>query len=115
SGKLIEASLGYLVAGTAHYSGTTTSGQLYVDLVSNCGGSGGYGTSFAVPFTSGGQYTIHGVPPGDYTLVGVIDPSAPTVLGEGTPNSADPTGNAGTVTVSYANENMDVTLGDPTG
>lgn len=121
SGQNFNVSLGYTVSGTAIYSGTTTAGRLYLLLVNNnCGGSGGNGTSIAYPFTSGGSFTIRGVAPGNYTLLASIDPTAPANLGEGAPNTADPSGTVGSnvspITVSAANvTGLSVTLSDPTG
>lgn len=117
TGQNFYVSLGYTVTGTASYSGTTTSGQLYLLLVNNngnCGGSGGNGTSMPYPFTSGGNFTIRGVPPGNYSLLAYIDPTAPTNLGEGAPNSADPSETSTSVSVSTANvTGVSVTLNDP--
>lgn len=123
TGQNFNVTLGYTVSGTATYSGTTTSGQLYLVLVNlNCssGSGGGNGTSIAYPFTSGGNFSIRGVPPGNYQLVGIIDPTAPTNLGEGAVNAADPSGTSGTVsspiTVGTANvTSVPITLSDPTG
>ncbi len=111
TGMNVYVSLGYTVSGAVTYSGTTTAGQVYVDLVNDCGASGGYGTSIAYPFTSGGAFTIHGVPPGNYTLYAAIDPST---LAEGGPNIADPTGNTGGIVVT-GNLGTSVTVNDPTG
>ncbi|HUY82462.1 MAG TPA: putative Ig domain-containing protein [Acidobacteriaceae bacterium] len=110
SGENFSAALGYTVSGTASYSGSMT-GQVYVNLNNiNCGGNGGLGTS--IPFSalsSGGAFTIHGVPPGTYTLLASIDN-----LGNGVSNGTNPTGSA-TVTVATANSTgTAVTLTDPT-
>jgi hypothetical protein len=95
SGENFNVSLGFTVSGTITYSGTTTQGRVYINLVNgNCGGSGGNGTSIAYPFTAGGAFSIQGVPPGSYTLKAWMDPTAPTNLGEGTQNTSDPTGSA---------------------
>ena len=115
TGRDFAVSLGYVVQGTAHYSGTVTQGWVYLELVNNCGGSGSLGTAIAYPFTSSGAYTIRGVPPGSYKLLGIIDPIAPIDLDEGYPNSADPLGTENGVTVSNATVNQDVFITDPTG
>lgn len=115
-GESFAVALGYTVSGTANYSGTTTSGRLYLLLVNtSCGGPGGNGTSIAYPFTSGGSFSIRGVPPGNYTLLAYIDPTAPIDLGEGAPNTADPSNGTGTsVSVSTANvTGVSVALADP--
>ncbi len=115
SGQNFSVSLGYTVSGTVSYSGTTTAGQVYLVLANNnCSGPYTNGTSIAFPFTSGGNFTIRGVPPGSYTLAALMDP---TSLGEGQPNVADPTnGSSNTVAVSTANvTGVAVTLNDPTG
>lgn len=116
TGQNFSVSLGYTVSGTASYSGTTTNGLLYLVLVNNnCSGSGGNGTSLFYPFTSGGNFAIQGVAPGSYTLVALIDPTAPLDLGEGQPNIADPTNGSGNpVTVSTDNvTGVSVALADP--
>ncbi len=65
------------------------------------------GTSLAAK----GSYTIHGVPPGSYTLQAWMDSST---LANGNQNAADPAGTA-SVTVSSANvTGASVTLTDPT-
>jgi hypothetical protein len=110
SAQIIGASLGYTVSGTVGYTGTQT-GQVYLNLNNNCGGSA-EGTSIAYPFTNGGAFTIRGVPPGTYTLDANMDN-----LGQGQPNATDPT-NAGTQpTPQVSNANVTgvaVTLADPT-
>ncbi len=116
TGENFNAAVGYTVSGTATYSGTTTAGQLYIDLInSSCGNSGGNGTSILYPFASGGNFTIRGVPPGSYTLQATMDPTAPLDLGEGAPNEADPTGSVSGVTVTTESlTGQSVTLHDPT-
>ena len=59
--------------------------------------------------TSGGAYTIRGVPPGSYTVQAWMDP-----LGQGVQNAIDPTGSA-SVTVTDANvTGAAITMTDPT-
>lgn len=74
SGENFSASLGYTVSGAVSYSGAQT-GQVYLNLNStNCGGSGGEGTSITdTTLKGGGAYTIRGVPPGSYTLQATMD------------------------------------------
>ena len=107
TGENFNVSLGYTVSGTVSYSGSTT-GRIYLNLVnSNCGGSGGNGTSIA----SAGSFTIHGVVPGSYTLQAWMDPSS---LANESKNEADPTGSVA-VSISTANATgANVTLADPT-
>jgi hypothetical protein len=102
-----SVALGYTVSGTVGYSGTST-GQIYVSLItsSNCG-SGAVGTSISTP----GPFTIHGVPPGTYTLQAWMDLST---LANGARNSSDPAGST-PVTVSTADvTGAAVTLTDNT-
>jgi hypothetical protein len=106
-----SAALGYNVSGTASYTGLQT-GQIYLTLYAeNCGGqnNGSLGTSISTK----GAYTIHGVPPGTYTLRAFMDPST---LGKGVVNAASPSGVAtgSNVFVTSANvSGADVTLTDP--
>ena len=92
--------LGYTVSGNVTYTGpgTLQIGQTYLNLgLSGCGGSGN-GTSIQeATLTSGGAFTIRGVPPGSYTLQAWMDP-----IGQGILNANDPSGNA-SVTVTDAN------------
>jgi hypothetical protein len=99
SGENFYAQLGYTVSGTIDYSGTQT-GATYITLDNvNCGGgSSGFGTALtqAARVASGGAYTIHGVPPGTYSVYAEMD-----TLGTGEPNVVDPSGTSGaTITVS---------------
>lgn len=112
SGENFNVSLGYTVSGTVSYSGAHT-GWVYVSLVNTfCSGTGGNGTSIVYPFTSGGSFTIRGVPPGSYTLQAWMDLST---LNEGAPDEADPAGSTSGLTVSTANlTGQTVTLADPT-
>ena len=88
-----NANLGYTVSGTVAYSGSQT-GQIYLLLQpTNCGGGGTEGTSLSAP----GAFTIHGVPPGSYTLRASMDN-----LGKGAANNYNPYGNI-SVTVGSAN------------
>jgi len=54
------------------------------------------GTSIAAP----GAFTIRGVPPGNYVLQAYMDLAA---LGNGSPNTSDPTGATAGFTISNAN------------
>ena len=110
SGENFSVALGYSVKGTVSYSGAKT-GQVYLNLNNNnCGGGGGEGTSIpSSALSSGGAFTINGVPPGSYTLQSYIDN-----LGNGAPNATNP---AGSVSVTVSNANItgaSVTLVDPT-
>ncbi len=110
-----SATLGYSVSGSVTYTGADT-GRVYLNLAnSSCGGSGGEGTS--IPFSaisSGGAFTINGVPPGNYTLQASLDN-----LGEGAPNATSPSASV-PVSVTSANVTsvsitpLDPTLSDPT-
>ncbi len=107
TGQNFNVALGYTVTGTVNYSGSQT-GRIYLTLNNNnCGGNGDQpGTSIS----SKGSFTIHGVPPGAYTLAAGMD-----VLGYGAPNVNDPSGNS-SVTVSNANyTGASVTLADAAG
>jgi hypothetical protein len=96
--------LGYTVSGTVAYSGTQT-GQIYLSLVSSSGcGSGTIGTSIAAK----GAFTIHGVPPGTYTLQAYLD-----TLGKVVPNAADPTGSVAAAVSTSNVTGTTVTLNDP--
>ena len=99
-----SANLGYTVSGAVSYSGSQT-GQIYLSLnPTSCGGGGTVGTSIS----SKGSFTIHGVPPGAYTLAAFMDN-----LGTGTPNASNATGSTA-VTVSSSNySGANVTLADP--
>jgi hypothetical protein len=92
------------VSGTVSYSGTQT-GRIYLAL-NNINGCdvGTEGTSIAAP----GAFTIHGVPPGNYTLQAFMD-----TQGYGNTNAINPTGSAA-VTVGNPNvTGANVTLADP--
>jgi len=92
------------VSGTVSYSGTQT-GRIYLALNNTSGCDvGTEGTSIAAP----GAFTIHGVPPGTYTLQAFMD-----TQGYGNTNAINPTGSA-SVTVSNPNvTGANVTLIDP--
>ncbi|MGH9606693.1 MAG: beta strand repeat-containing protein, partial [Terracidiphilus sp.] len=110
SGQYFAVSLGYTVSGTVAYSGSQA-GQVYLALNdNNCGGNGGPGTSITEStLTSGGAFTIRGVPPGSYTLQAWMDP-----LGQGAQNVNDPTGSTSGLTVSSADlTGQSVALTDP--
>jgi hypothetical protein len=110
SGENFNVTLGYTVSGSVSYIGAKT-GQVYLVLNnSNCGGSNSTGTSITkAELTSGGTFTIRGVPPGSYTLQAWMDD-----LGFGAPNANDPAGSTSSVTVSDANlTGVSVTMADP--
>ena len=101
------ATLGYSVSGTVAYSGTQT-GRIYLALIpgKNCY-IGSTGTSISAP----GSFTIHGVPPGTYTLEAFLDNGAG---GYGVPNAGNPTGSASAVTVATSDiTGVSVGLADP--
>jgi hypothetical protein len=113
TGENFNAVVGYTVSGTVSYTtgGTAQTGQTYLVLNNNsCGSYGAPGTSITnATLTSGGAFTIRGVPPGSYTLDAWMDP-----LGQGSQNAIDPTG-AASVTVTSANvTNAAVTMTNPT-
>ena len=110
SGVTFTVTLGFTVSGTVAYHGTTV-GQTYVNLIGNCGG--GIGTSLNEDaLTGGGAFTLHGVPPGTYSLTAWMDPST---LANGALNDADPRGTVQALTVSPDNlSGVAVTMTDPT-
>lgn len=89
---------GYNVSGTVSYTGSLT-GWIYLQLVPNsgCNSCGNLGTAISAP----GTYTIHGVPPGTYTLQAWMDntstdPTSHEVMGGyGGRNAFNPTGTGG--------------------
>jgi hypothetical protein len=106
SGKNFVASLGYTVSGTVSYSGAQT-GRIYLNLNNtNCGGSGGEGTSIASP----GAYSIRGVPPGSYTLQASMDTQG---YGAANANDPAPSSNPSVTIVSSSPTGQNVTLTDP--
>ena len=104
------ASLGYTVSGNVSYSGTSK-GQVYLFIYgsSSCTGTE-EGTSITESaLTSGGAFTIHGVPPGNFTLLAGMDP-----IGEGQFNTTSP---SGTTSISVSNASVtgiSVAMTDPT-
>lgn len=109
SGATFVVLLGYTVSGTVTYHGTVT-GQTNVNLVGACNSAVGTSLSPAV-LSSGGAFTIHGVPPGVYTPKAWMDPST---LANGAQNDADPSGTSASVTVSTANlTGVSVAMTDP--
>jgi len=99
-----SANLGYTASGTVAYSGSKT-GQIYLALnPTSCGGGGTIGTSIS----SKGSFTVHGVPPGSYTLQAFMDN-----LGIGSPNASNPAGSASVSVVSANLTGQNVTLADP--
>jgi hypothetical protein len=106
-----NAYLGYTVSGQVTYSGADT-GQVYTSL-SGCGNTTP-GTSISAP----GAFTIHGVPPGQYTLNAWMD-NTTVVSGEqlggyGVQNASNPTGSVSNVLVPNENiTNLSVGMTDP--
>jgi hypothetical protein len=97
--------LGYTVSGTMNYSGITQSGPIYLQLRNNtCGASNG--TVISEP----GDFTIHGVNPGGYTLNAWRDN-----IGYGQPNPSNPSGSVSGVSVPANGDLSDVsvTMNDP--
>ncbi len=115
TGENFSGVVGYTVSGTASYTGTAyTAGRVYLEAANTtCGQQGSPGTSVAYPFSSGGAYSIRGVPPGTYTVQAFMDPST---MGQGATNTSDPTASSASFTVSNADvtSGADVTMGDPT-
>lgn len=106
TGENFTVNLGYTVSGTVSYAGAST-GHIYLSLNNtNCGGNGGVGTSISAP----GSFTIHGVPPGTYTLQGWMDPST---LANGVPNTADPTGSTSLPVLTANATGVSIALTDP--
>ena len=102
TGANLSASLGYTITGNVSYGGTAT-GRTYVTLTGGC--SGLIGTSIAAP----GAFTIHGVPPGTYTVKAWMD-----TVGYGFIDQADPLGKSTNVTVSGSSlSGKNVTMTDP--
>ena len=104
NGMAFSAQLGYTVSGTVAYAGAKT-GTTYIFLTNgNCSGSS-LGTSIAAP----GDFTVQGVPPGDYNLTAGMD-----TLGFGYANASDPTGTTENVVVTGSNlTGRIVTMADP--
>ncbi len=98
TGQNFGASLGYTVSGAVSYSGSNR-GQVYVTLSNNNCSSSTLGTSITeAELGSGGSFTIQGVPPGNYTVSAGMD-----ILGQGVPNTADPTSSLVSESVTNAN------------
>jgi hypothetical protein len=98
----INAYVGYTVTGMAGYDGAQT-GPIYLSM-SGCVSNPAPGTAITAP----GAFTIHGVPPGVYTLQAWMDG-----LKKGVPNLSDPVGNTYNVLVPNANNaNVSVSLTD---
>jgi hypothetical protein len=110
TGQNFGASLGYTVSGNVNYGGSQT-GQVYLMLNNNNCSGNALGTSFTeANLTSGGAYTIQGVPPGSYTLIAAMD-----TLGLGAANASSPSGKNLGVSVSNVNvTGATVTMTDPT-
>jgi hypothetical protein len=108
---VVNPAAAYTVSGTVTYSGSKT-GWTYLELnTSNCNGCGSnLGTSIsAATLTSGGAFTIHGVPPGTYTLQAYMDN-----IGYGAENASNPTGSTQNVTVTNSGvSGVGVALTDP--
>jgi hypothetical protein len=122
SGENFNAVVGYNVSGTVSYSGSQT-GQTYLYLQNNsCGGYGAQGTSItqATLSTGSGAYTIHSVPPGNYTLYAWMDSTGVTSGtkypgAQGQQNTNDPTGSTSNVSVTTASvTGVGVTMTSPT-
>jgi hypothetical protein len=99
--------LGYTVSGTASYSGSVSQANpIYLSLSSNCNfGNGNPGTSLS----AAGTYTVHGVPPGTYTLSAFQDN-----LGYGSQNASNPVGSTSGVALTTTNvTGANVTLSNP--
>ncbi len=109
--SVINPGAAYTVSGTVGYGGSK-SGWTYLELYSNnCSGcNNNLGTSISeATLTSGGAFTIHGVPPGTYTLQAFMDN-----LGYGAQNASNPTGSIQNVTVTNEGvSGLAVVLTDP--
>lgn len=115
--ETFAADVAYTVSGSISYGGSQN-GQVYIDLYnSSCSNPGEPGTSIAeAQLTSGGAYTIRGVPPGSYTAYAWMDSTGVTSGtnypgAQGALNSNDPTG-SNNLTVSTDNVTTDLTLVD---
>jgi hypothetical protein len=105
----LAASLGYNVSGSASYSGAQ-SGPVYVWAYDSCT-QAQVGTVIpTATMSSGGAFTIHGVPLGTYTLIAKMD-----AQGNGFPiNESFPVGTASNVAVTGGNVTGEtVVLSDP--
>jgi hypothetical protein len=109
TGQNYALQLAYNLSGYVSYTGSQT-GRVYLWLADSCN-SRQVGTSItAAQLTSGGAFTIHGVPPGSYTLWAKMD-----AQGNGFPiNESFPVGKTTGVTVSTASiTNATVAMSDP--
>lgn len=101
----------YTVSGNVTYSGSNT-GFVYLQLSNNsCQGcNGNLGTSISeTTLKAGGAFTIHGVPPGTYTLQAYMDNQ-----GFGAENASNPTGSTANITVTNTGvSGVPLTLTDP--
>jgi hypothetical protein len=97
-----NATVGYTVTGMAGYDGAQT-GPIYLSM------DGCTTPSPGTAITAPGAFTIHGVPPGVYTINAWMDG-----LKKGVPNLSDPSGSTHNVVVPNANDaNLSVGLTDP--
>jgi hypothetical protein len=106
-----NAYVGYTVSGQVNYSGAD-SGQVYTSLT-GCGNTTP-GTSISAP----GVFTIHGVPPGTYTLNAWMDnktvATGEQLGGYGVQNASNPTGSVSNLLVPNDNiTNLTVGMTDP--
>jgi large repetitive protein len=111
SGENFNASLGYTVSGTVSYPGAQT-GQVYLNLNNtNCGGSGGPGTSITdATLKLTGAYTIRGVAPGNYTLQAWMDTQG---FGAANADNPVPLSSPSVTVVSSSPTGQNVALADP--
>jgi hypothetical protein len=100
----ITVALGYTMTGAVTYRGSST-GRIYLALQGGCGEANILGTSISAP----GTYTIRGLAPGNYTLMGWMD-----TQGTGDPNFVDPYGQVSVTTNSLSNNNITLTDESPT-
>jgi hypothetical protein len=108
TGINFQAELAFSVSGSISYSGSQT-GQVYVLLGGNNCGNSSLGTSISGNPLGTGAFTIHGVPPGTYTLTAYMD-----TLGFGYPDDAFPAGSTSGISVLGHNRTgLSVTMSDP--
>jgi Putative Ig domain len=111
SGENFGTAIGYTVSGNVTYSGVLT-GTTYIYLEpSGCsGGNGNPGVSIPqATLSSGGAFTIRGVPPGDYIITAWMDP-----LGQGQTNTEDPSGSTALVVSTSNVTGAAITMVNPT-
>jgi hypothetical protein len=106
-----NAYLGYTVTGQAGYEGANT-GVIYLAL-NGCGN-----TTPGTSISASGAFTIHGVPPGVYTLQAWMDNKSEVagkqLGGYGVQNASNPTGGVSNVLVPNVNDaNLTIGLYDP--